>query len=101
MSDVKVFATPEAYELLTSVSDGEKTKHAIEAAFELMADEHKCADCFIQGCPVALSAYWSENSSEDSIILLDKHKGFQLGYDFGNYKVFFEKLKTALPISLS
>lgn len=101
MSDVKVFATPEAYELLTSVSEGEKTKDAIEAAFGLIADEHKCGDCFIVGCPIALSAYWSEKPSEDSIILFDKHEGHQLGYDFGNYKVFFEKLQTALPISLA
>lgn len=100
MSDIKVFATPEAYELLTNISNGKKTKSAVEAAFRLMT-EKICVDSFIQGCPVALSAYWSESSSEDSIILLDNHKGFQLGYDFGNYKVFFEKLKTALPISLS
>jgi hypothetical protein len=100
MSDIKIFATPEAYKLLTSVSDGEKTKSAVEAAFELISDPVS-ADYFIEGCPVALSAYWSEKSSEDSIILLDKHKGYMLNYDFDNYRVFFEKLETAVPISLA
>lgn len=100
MRDPKIFATPEAYELLTSVSDGEKTKYAVEAAFELLSDPVS-TDYFIQGCPVALSAYWSKKSSEDSIILLDKHKGYMLNYDFDNYRVFFEKLETAVPISLA
>ncbi len=100
MNDVKIFATPEAYELLTSVSDGEKTKYAVEAAFDLMSSKVS-ADYFIEGCPVALSAYWSKKSSVDSIILLDKHKGHQLFYDWDNYKVFFEKLETAVPISMA
>ena len=71
MSNVKIFATPEAYELLTSVSDGEKTKSAVCAAFELISDPVS-TDYFIEDCPVALSAYWSKKPSIDSIILLDK-----------------------------
>lgn len=100
MINVKIFATPEAYELLTSVSDGEKTKSAIEAAFDLMSSKVS-ADYFIEGCPVALSAYWSKKPSIDSIILLDKHKGYMLNYDFDNYRVFFEKLETAVPVSIA
>ena len=100
MNSVKVFATPEAYELLTSISDGEKTQSAVKAAFELISDPVS-TDYFIQGCPVALSAYWSKKPSIDSIILLDKHKGYMLNYDFDNYSVFFEKLKTAVPISMA
>jgi hypothetical protein len=100
MSDVKVFATPEAYELLTDVSKGEETKAAVRAAFRLVSDKLKCPDYFIQGCPIALAAYWSDDPSKDSIVLLDKHKGFQLFYCLDNYKFFFEKLETALPIFL-
>lgn len=100
MNDIKVFATPEAYELLTDVSKGKETEAAVRAAFYLLSN-NVSTDYFIEGCPVALSAYWSKNPSVNSVILLDKHKGHQLFYDFDNYRVFLEKLETAVPISLA
>ena len=100
MNDVKVFATPEAYELLTDVSKGEETKAAVRAAFWLVSDKLKCADYFIKDCPIALAGYWSDDPSKDSIVLLDKSEGYSLFYFMDDYRLFFEKLKTALPISL-
>ena len=101
MNEVKVFATPEAYELLTDVSNGEETKAAVQAAFRLVSTELKCADYFIKGCPIALAGYWTDDPSKDSIVLLDKSEGCSLFYFLDNYRLFFEKLKTALPIFLN
>ena len=101
MNSIKIVATPEAYELLTSLPDGESTKSAVSAAFWLLSTKLKCPDYFIEGCPIALVAYWAKDSSEDSIVLMDKHNGHPL-YDFlDDYRIFFKKLETAIPVSLA
>ncbi len=101
MNSTKLVATPEAYKLLTSLPDGDSTKSAVSAAFWLLSTKLKSPDYFIEGCPIALVAYWAKNPSEDSIVLMDKHKGHPLNDFLDNYRTFFKKLETAIPVSLS
>lgn len=99
--NVKIFATPEAYELLTSLTDGISVHQAVECAVEMAQGKHgTCDDFFIDGCPLALSAMWSKNPNETSFILIDKHEGHQLFYMM-HPSSFFEHIERSIPISLS
>jgi hypothetical protein len=100
VENVKILATPEAYEMLTSSSCGESVHKAVCSSIEIALTKlRKTPDHFIEDCPLALSAYWATSPNEDSIILIYKQDSVSAYYCI-NYNEFFSLAETALPISL-
>lgn len=100
MENVRIFATPAAYEILLTPENDEQVRRAVQSVLEL-ADNPEvkpCGEC-IFGCPIGLTCLWANESRPESTILL-----FQTDecYDFysAHPEKFHAVLKSAIPVSL-
>ena len=99
--NVKIFATPEAHELLLKPDGGLEIQKAVRAAVKLATGASKpTADHFIADSPLSIAARWAEHPNEFSYVLLYKHDGFPHYYGL-NKNYFFEQIARSTPISLS
>jgi len=97
--NVKIFATPEAHELLLKLDGGLEIQKAVRAAVQLAFSAEQTGDHFITDSPLAIAAFWADHSNDTSYILLYKHDGFPHFYGCCE-SLFFEKIKTGIQVSL-
>ena len=99
--NVKIFATPEAHELLLKPDGGLEIQDAVQDAIELATGaSNPTVDHFIADSPLSIAALWAEDPNESSYVLIYKHDGFPHYYGLDkNY--FLEQIARSTPISLS
>lgn len=69
---VRILATPEAYQLLTSPTNGKQTQSAIEEAV-LAATQKRASpltDCYIINCPVSVHGRLTKSHDGDVLTVL-------------------------------
>lgn len=74
-NQVKIYATPEAYNLLENAKD-ENTIRIFKALKEMVVDGDTRCSGHGAGfdCPIAIAAEWQKHSGEPSVILLYKRQ---------------------------
>lgn len=101
MENVKIFATPEAYELLLKSNSGLEIQKAVHEAIKLaLGSSEPTLDHFITKSPLAISAIWAKKLNEISYILIYKHVGFPHYYGFCE-SLFLEQVEKSIQISLN
>ncbi len=101
MENVKIFATPEAYGLLSDAGKSKETLEAVKSVIEMVYKRHgTCPELFIEDCPLAISIVWGKIKKQDSYILIYKHNGNPT-FHIMNPSMFYEKLETSIQISFT
>lgn len=96
MKNIKVFATPKAYELLSDQKAQDIIKRAIEGLFKV-ASSGSCDEMIIEDCPLGISALWTTNYDSATYILIYDHKGNAIFHSL-NLEMFHEKLETSIQV---
>ena len=98
MEKIKIFATKDAYEVLTDKENPRFQRSVIRFAIEQMNYEsERSTDCFSKISTMGVSARWTKKSDGTSVMLFYKQKtpAFQYEVDDEN---FWADVSTAIPI---
>jgi hypothetical protein len=99
MENCKIFAMPDVYELLSSKTDGEKTKSVLQDLInQLTKNDKRHCDSYDKRTSLGISALWSRDDSKPSVILLYKSE-ILLGLKHSVYpETFWEDISKATAI---
>jgi hypothetical protein len=103
MENVKVLATPKAYNLILPSAEDDPAQKAVSSAVKLALGrlpklrQIKCPAMAIEKCPLEMTMQWSDKLEEDSVILIS-HKSEP--YFLLDAKLFSDAIKTAIAIAV-
>lgn len=99
MENVRIFARPKAYELLTNPSEGERLKPVVEQAIALARDDRRLDGAFLNPLECGIRARWAKEPTEESVILIYSFQDQEEnGYNLLDPAELGLAIKDAIPI---
>lgn len=99
MEKIKIFATPEAYKILTDSETGETSKAVIQDIFDQIANKTtKQNDSYHEKSKFGVSIIWAKWSFQTSVALIyHSEKLLGIGYVL-KPEIFWADVSTAIPV---